>query len=379
MELVHATGMQAGYTMGMRPDGRELLVVCVKGTFTIPANGGEPQLAEEQVPLIEADTFSGEPGLSAPVYESDYPPVKPRCDVLLNASAYAPGGKPARKVVISLKIGPISKSFQVVGDRTWKNGILSVNSTSPKPFVKMPISYDRAFGGVDTNHKDPKKHSAYFLNPIGVGYHVHLNSKFVDGRPLPNTEEAGNPIKKPNGTYRPMSCGPIGRGWQPRVRFAGTYDQNWLDNIFPFLPPDFDEQYYQAAPSDQQMPYPKGGEAVILTNLSPQGRTIFRLPRIPLLVWFFMKNGEEKEAQAVIDSIVIEPDLGRFMVSWRASLPLKKNMFEVVQVVVGPNPEDKYQGRDPNEPLFPDLEETGEAEDEGSGEAQEIDNQEEVE
>ena len=58
MELVHATGMKAGYTMGMRPDGREMLVVCIKGTFTIPANGGEPHLAEEQVPLIEADTFS---------------------------------------------------------------------------------------------------------------------------------------------------------------------------------------------------------------------------------------------------------------------------------------------------------------------------------
>jgi hypothetical protein len=41
------------------------------------------------------------------------------------------------------------------------------------------------------------------------------------------------------------------------------------------------------------------------------------------------------------------------MMNWRASLPLKKNMFEVVQVVVGPNPEDKYQGRDPNAPPFP--------------------------
>ena len=36
MELINATGMQAGYTMGMQPDGRELLVVVVKGTFTIP-------------------------------------------------------------------------------------------------------------------------------------------------------------------------------------------------------------------------------------------------------------------------------------------------------------------------------------------------------
>ena len=50
MELLNATGMQAGYTMGLRPDGRELLVVVVKGTFDIPAGAGEPRLAEEQCP-----------------------------------------------------------------------------------------------------------------------------------------------------------------------------------------------------------------------------------------------------------------------------------------------------------------------------------------
>jgi hypothetical protein len=83
MELLNSTRMQAGYTMGMRPDGRELLVVVVKGTFEIPKGAEEPKPAEEQVPLVEADTFTGEPGLSAPVYESDYAPVKQRCDVLL--------------------------------------------------------------------------------------------------------------------------------------------------------------------------------------------------------------------------------------------------------------------------------------------------------
>jgi len=31
MDLLNATKMQAGYTMGMKPDGRELLVVVVKG------------------------------------------------------------------------------------------------------------------------------------------------------------------------------------------------------------------------------------------------------------------------------------------------------------------------------------------------------------
>jgi hypothetical protein len=84
MELLNTTGMPAGYTLGMQPDGRELLVVAVKGTFVIPQNGKEPIRAAEQVPLFEADIFTGEPGFSAPLYESDYAPHKPRCDVLLS-------------------------------------------------------------------------------------------------------------------------------------------------------------------------------------------------------------------------------------------------------------------------------------------------------
>jgi hypothetical protein len=375
MELVHATGMQAGYTMGMKPDGRELLVVVVKGTFTISQNGGEPLLAETQVPLVMADTFTGEPGLSAPVYESDFAPRKPRCDVLLNGSAYAPGGHPATRVPVSLQIGRMSKSFHAVGDRFWMKSLGSVKSTDAIPFRSMPITYNRAFGGSDFTHPDPAKHAVCPENTVGVGFHVHVDSEVLDQKPLPNTEEAGNPIIKPISNYRPMAFGPIGRGWQPRVRFAGTYDQNWLDNIFPFLPPDFDEQYYQAAPADQQMPYPQGGEPVVLTNLTSEGRTVFRLPRNQLLVWFFMKNGEEKEARAVIDTVVIEPDQGRLMLSWRTSLPLKKNMFEVVQVVVGPNPKDKYQGRDPNAPPFPLP---TEPEDEELAEADQMSEQEEV-
>ncbi|MDY6992217.1 MAG: DUF2169 domain-containing protein, partial [Pseudomonadota bacterium] len=48
MELLNATPMPAGYTMGLKPDGQELLVVVVKGTFILPLGGQQPKLAEEQ-------------------------------------------------------------------------------------------------------------------------------------------------------------------------------------------------------------------------------------------------------------------------------------------------------------------------------------------
>ena len=90
MDLLNATKMQAGYTMGTEPSAREHLVVAVKGTFAIPDDGGPATPAEGQAPLVMADEFWGEPGFSSPRYEVDFALRKPKCDVLLNATCYAP-------------------------------------------------------------------------------------------------------------------------------------------------------------------------------------------------------------------------------------------------------------------------------------------------
>jgi hypothetical protein len=312
MELLNVTGMPAGYTLGVQPDGRELVVVAIKGTFAIPQNGKEPRLAAEQVPLCEADVFTGEPGFSAPLYESDYAPRKPRCDVLLHGSAYAPGGRPVKRVTVSLQVGSLSKSFDVVGNRRWRKRFFFVRASRPEPFTVMPISYNNAFGGVDNTHEKEKKHRAYVANPIGIGFHNNRQANFVQNRPLPNTEEPGKRIKRPHGKYRPMAFGPIGRSWPPRLEYAGTYDDNWLENVFPFLPADFDDAYYQAAPPDQQIDCLQGGEEVVLINLTPQGRIAFRLPTIDLPVEFTDARYKRTEKHALLDTIMIEPDIGRF-------------------------------------------------------------------
>jgi hypothetical protein len=344
MEFINATKLQAGYTHGVQPDGRELLVVVAKGTFAIPQFEEEPSLAEEQVPLVMTDVFTGEPGFSAPLYEMDFAPRKPHCDVLLNGSAYAPGGKPTDRVTVSLRVGALTKSFDVVGKRVWEIGLLGPRPSQPEPFTKAPISYNYAFGGVDRSQEDPAKHRWYPTNHVGIGYHEYtLLPKYIDGMPFPNTEETSNKVTNPRGNYRPMAFGPLGRAWQQRVKLAGTYDKNWLDNQFPFLPTDFNEEYYQAAPADQWMDYPKGGEEVDLVNLTPQERCTFRLPTMPVPVEFFRRDGERIEMSGVIDTLLIEPDLGRFTMSARCSLPLKKNIHEMECVVVGIKPRRWYE------------------------------------
>lgn len=355
MELINATRMVAGYTMGMEPSGRELLVVVVKGTFRIPKPGEDVRLHEEQLPLVMADTFTGEPGFSAPMYEVDFAPRKPRCDILLLGSAYAPGGRPVQRVPVGLRIGNWKKTFMVVGNRHWETGLAGVRATAPEPFTVQPFSYDFAFGGVDNHHEDASKHAAFMRNPIGRGFHKHLRSEWVDGSPLPNTEEINRPVDKPDSEYEPMAFGPVGRGWEQRIKYGGTYDQDWIDNTFPFLPADFNDAYYQAAPLDQQIAFPQGGEEVVLVNLTSEGHLAFNLPVIEIPVVFFRKKGERHEIRAAIDSIVIEPDKSVFSLTWRASLPLKKNIFEISQVLAGRMSRAWWRARELGKTYYPSL------------------------
>ena len=334
MELVNATRMSAAYTLGMEPSGREHLVVVVKGTFDIPtAPDASPTLAVDQLPVVLADVLGGKSSL-LPVEEADLCLRKTRCDVILNGSAYAPAGRPATQVQVGIRIGSWTKTFCVTGDRHWSSSKVHLRATQPVPFEVMPITYERAFGGVDAASSDPAKNSTFTRNPIGCGYHARLD-RVDDGAPMPNTEQLEKPIDRPDGSYLPMAFGPVGRNWFPRYTFAGTYDQHWVDHVFPFLPADFDDRYHQAAPEDQQIPYPSGDEDVVLLNLSREGRMTFRLPRVEACVTVAPRHGDREEVPAVIDTIIIEPDSRRFTLSWRCSRPLRRSLFEIDEVIVG--------------------------------------------
>ncbi len=351
MELINATRMTSGYTLGMEPSGRELLVVAIKGTFAIPAQDGALlRLHEEQEPLLTADTFHGEPGLSAPKYEADFAPRKPKCDVVLNASAHAPGGRPVERIEVAASVGTWRKSFAVVGDRVWdaRGGI---RATRPQPFTTMSLTYDRAFGGTDERHDNPAEHAACMRNPSGRGFHKHLREAWVHDSPLPNTEEIGRPILRPDADYAPMGFGSIARHWEPRYRHAGTYDDQWLQHVAPFLPADFDDRYHQAAPPDQQLSSPLGEQEITLLNLTPEGRCTFRVPQFQAPIHVFLKDGGRENLVADLDTIVIEPNLGRVLLSWRVARPLRRDLFEIAQVLVGRKGREWWQQRE--EIVFP--------------------------
>lgn len=352
MELVNATRMAVGCTLGLEPGGRELLVVVIKGSFRIPAAdepAGHFELAEVQAPLVMADSFTGEPGLSAPLHEVDFAPRKARCDILLLGSAYAPEGRPTTHCEVGVRVGNWSKSMAVLGPRHWECGLSGALPSPPGLFVRQPISYDVAFGGADLHHEDAAEHAAYMPNPVGRGFHKHIRPSWVEGSPLPSTEQLDQSVRDPAGQYRPMAFGPLGRHWSERAPYAGTYDEAWLADHFPFLPPDFDERYYQAAPADQQVPLETFAGApvdVSLANLSAEGLTRFTIPSLNAPVHIIPKRGEREDYTATLDTVVIEPDAQRFTLTWRVTRPLRKSLHEIGMVLVGKKGREWWQLRE---------------------------------
>lgn len=329
MNLQNITPYVADFAPAMDRHGRKFVLVVAKATYRLPLGGELPQLMPVAQPLILADTATGEPGLSSPLQDCDFVLCKPRCEVLLLGSAYAPRGVATAMVEAGFKVGTLTKLLRVHGPRCWRNAAVGVAPGEAAPFLRQPLSYDIAFGGTPlTSGGEP---APYMPNPVGLGYAV---AGRIDGLPMAQTEELAAPVQQAGQAYRPMSFGPLGRHWADRACFAGTYDAHWQQHVFPFLPADFDERYFQSAPPDQQLEALTAGMPVTLLNLThpaltPSGRLDFVLPTLDLEVAFYPQGGEPVLVAARADTLVLQPDLQCFTVIWRAAQPLRRDISEL--------------------------------------------------
>ena len=136
MKLLNGSGMAAGYTLALDKTGAEYVVVAVKGTFTLPKQGETPRLAAEQLPLVDADQFSGEPGQTAMLVECDYALQKPCCDVLMNGSALCTG-RPAGGAHRGWAAGgSMAKVVRSVGQSGMARRAVGYAPSRPEPFER---------------------------------------------------------------------------------------------------------------------------------------------------------------------------------------------------------------------------------------------------
>jgi hypothetical protein len=292
--------------------------------------------------LVYADVHYGDPAETSIKYECDFARFKPHADIIVNGYAYSPTGKPVTEVDVILEIGSIKKQIRVVGDRHWRERFFKLRPSTPTPFVKMPLVFDRAFGGSDHSHKKPKYHGTELRNPVGIGFHKNSDSKTIKGSPLPNLEHPEYRMRRWSDTPPPVGFGILGRNWEPRIKHAGTYDEQWQNARFPFLPEDFDDLYFQSAPADQQVPYLQGGEVVRCINMTPQGRFVCTVPKVEFPVTFRFRDREER-GEPNLDALIVEPDQYRILLTWRATVAVGRKLNNLREVLVGRHPRSRLR------------------------------------
>jgi len=290
MQIYDQLGFKTEFTSALDKEGRDFLLLVIKGTFDFPEHlDDELVISENQAELVFADEATGEPGFSATLWE-----------------------------------------------RYWTSIGFKFISSKTSSFRRQPITYDVAFGGVDRLNKEDEAPPSYPQNPMGTGWASNANSSLVPGLRLPNTQAPNETVSSPFAEYTPKSLGPMGRGWPGRIEYGGTYDQAWIDDVFPFLPADFDDRYYQMAPPDQQVSELNGGDEVILANLTPRGKENFRLPDTSLPVKIFKGRDAVFDGNLKPDTLLFAPEERKFSLVWRVSLPIKRIITEFTEAWVGP-------------------------------------------
>lgn len=333
LQLNNRTPFDSQIVMTSNPKGADVIVLAVKATFTILPTLA---LAQEQEPLCLEDLYLDEPDNSSLVYASDVLLPKPGCDVILNGCAYAPKGQIVGTIDTYLSVGEVAKTIKVFGDRLWVHG----GQSDPKPFSKIPLIYENAYGGLHHYQPEmpigPDSALACLANPLGKGFIGKRNNAEMIGQALPNLEDPRFLIRTPHDQPIPACYGGVLPTWEPRQQYAGTYDDNWQKTRAPFLPLDFDERFLFVGSNGLSLERRTftGGEPIRLINLHEEQTDIqFELPICDLDTAFKL-HGNWVDQSPSIETIMIEPDLNRLCITWKTAFVCNKKQLKVSDIRV---------------------------------------------
>jgi hypothetical protein len=322
--------------MLMAKDG-ERLVLIVKATFArLP---GETALElvpeEEQRGIRSADVPWSDPEKSSIKYPSDLCIAKPGTDVIVVAAAHAPDGNAVPWFDAGVRVGPLQKIIRVFGLRVWEaNGS---GLSAPRPTTGIDVRYDFAWGGFDAS--DPEKPVEEPRNPVGLG--IARDDSALTHKLAPFIEDPAHFIGSARTRPPPAGLGAIGRHWQPRRRFLGTYDSTWLEQRAPRPPMDQDDRANLcASPGLTAVPPLTGGEPAALLNLTPGGGAIsFRLPKIRIKASLHAKGRATQTLIPYLDTVVLDtlavPETADVLVElvWRAAFRPPRRLKDAKIVV----------------------------------------------
>jgi hypothetical protein len=225
----------------------------------------------------------------------------------------------------ALRVGPVQKVVDVIGDRAWFKAAGAIRMSPPLPIETVPLSYERAFGGRDRTGPELEPR-----NPTGTGFWGG-GGAFPDNLRAPNLEDPRRRISGIKDRPPPAGFGPVGPGWEPRLKLAGTYDAKWKESRFPLLPLDFDRRFFNAGSADLVVNgFLRGDEPAVVLNAAPSPSLPFYLPGIPPpRVLLAHARDADLPIETRLDTVIIDTDEMKVTLLWRGHAVLRRGPEDV--------------------------------------------------
>jgi hypothetical protein len=332
LEVVNRTPYEVALSAFTDNQAMNHACIAIKSTWSIGASG-QVTLADVQQAIVHADVREGGAERGSLRYASDLSWPKASTDVALVGHAHAPDGH-TTELDVGLVVGPVRKVVRVFGERAWYASGSSWAITPPRSFERLPLTYERAYGGRDEHAADTARHDWEWRNPAGTGFATVGSAERLDGTRLPNLECPDHLIGKWQDRPAPAGFGFVDAFWQPRCRLAGTYDEHWRKTRAPLLPDDFDPRFFNAAHPDLIAPsHLQGGEPVVIQNADPSGLLRFDLPRQRFDVLAAVR-GKRVTACPVLDTVWIDADTRTLIMVWRAAVACPRSLLALDFILV---------------------------------------------
>lgn len=102
MDFINHTPFPSQAFTGIDQHAQSFHVLVLRQTLSLI--DGRLDYAPRQAPLCQSDQFFGEPNVTSVRQESDLCHYKPKCDIIINATAHAPLGKPVKRFPVRLVV-----------------------------------------------------------------------------------------------------------------------------------------------------------------------------------------------------------------------------------------------------------------------------------
>jgi hypothetical protein len=315
-------------------DGDPTCVVLTRATFELGAHNQLALLEEQPGVELAGECYGEDSETSCYRLEPEVAPFKAATDVV--AIGHACAIRPRTTMVdVGLQVGPLRKIARVYGERMWFKSAVGFDLTTPRSFEKIPLTFERAFGGWDRSPVDPDHHAFEPRNPVGRGFHSRHAQERKDDF-APNIEDPSHPIREYRDRPAPVGFGFTSAHWKPRVGYSGTYDELWDKTRKPRLPKDFDVRYFTAAPEGLvAQGYLRGDEPVQSVGFSPRGELRFALPGLPPpRVRISILGQPDPPLAPRLDTVILDFDQLRVSLLWRCRTKIPEGPHDVHAIAV---------------------------------------------